>query len=281
MLGLLRTVAQVANAEATVLLLGETGTGKELIAHALHVNSSRRSRPFARRARRRAPARVVPSPSCSATSRAPSPARRRVAAGESRALATGRSSSTKSARSRSSCRASCCGSLESGEIQRVGSDGQEKVDARVVAGDASRSQSDDCQRAVPRGSLLPAAGRGAHGSRRSGTGAATFRCWLSISSASTGSRRRRSPGGRGAAWDALLAQRLPGQRPGAGPRPSSAPRCFCVDGELDLESLPSEFGGDADGDVPAGDSSSGLDQLKREREAARTRRPTSRFSAAC
>src|SRR5262249_17625746 len=46
MLALLRTAAQVADATATVLIRGETGTGKELVARALHVNSSRRERPF-------------------------------------------------------------------------------------------------------------------------------------------------------------------------------------------------------------------------------------------
>ncbi len=36
----------VAPSEATVLLLGETGTGKELVAQAIHLNSKRRSGPF-------------------------------------------------------------------------------------------------------------------------------------------------------------------------------------------------------------------------------------------
>ncbi|QOV91331.1 sigma 54-interacting transcriptional regulator [Humisphaera borealis] len=42
------TVAQVANSRATVLLLGETGTGKEMIAKAIHYNSPRRDKPFVR-----------------------------------------------------------------------------------------------------------------------------------------------------------------------------------------------------------------------------------------
>jgi PAS domain S-box-containing protein len=40
----LRTVEQIAAADSTVLILGETGTGKELIARAIHDRSSRKNR---------------------------------------------------------------------------------------------------------------------------------------------------------------------------------------------------------------------------------------------
>jgi formate hydrogenlyase transcriptional activator len=42
----LRLVDQVAPADSTALIIGETGTGKELIARAIHDRSSRRSRPL-------------------------------------------------------------------------------------------------------------------------------------------------------------------------------------------------------------------------------------------
>ncbi|MBL0714492.1 MAG: sigma 54-interacting transcriptional regulator [Desulfosarcina sp.] len=44
--GVMKPVAQVAPLKSTVLLLGETGTGKEVIANALHRLSPRRNRPF-------------------------------------------------------------------------------------------------------------------------------------------------------------------------------------------------------------------------------------------
>jgi Nif-specific regulatory protein/two-component system response regulator HydG len=46
MVRLLDQVARIAGAEATVLIRGETGTGKEMIARAVYLNSARKRRPF-------------------------------------------------------------------------------------------------------------------------------------------------------------------------------------------------------------------------------------------
>jgi len=46
LLTVLDTAARAAQSESTILIHGETGTGKELLAHAIHFNSRRRERPF-------------------------------------------------------------------------------------------------------------------------------------------------------------------------------------------------------------------------------------------
>jgi two-component system, NtrC family, response regulator HydG len=46
MVQLMETVAQVASSDATVLITGDSGTGKELVAGAIHFNSSRNEAPF-------------------------------------------------------------------------------------------------------------------------------------------------------------------------------------------------------------------------------------------
>ena len=43
---LIRGLKQYAPTRATVLILGENGTGKELVAKALHTNSPRKNKPF-------------------------------------------------------------------------------------------------------------------------------------------------------------------------------------------------------------------------------------------
>lgn len=46
MMNLLSTIERIAPTDAPVLILGENGTGKEMIANAIHINSRRRDKPF-------------------------------------------------------------------------------------------------------------------------------------------------------------------------------------------------------------------------------------------
>ena len=43
---LLAQIEQVTKSDATVLIFGETGTGKELVAHAIHAHSRRKDQPL-------------------------------------------------------------------------------------------------------------------------------------------------------------------------------------------------------------------------------------------
>jgi two-component system NtrC family response regulator len=46
MIALLETIGRIAATDASVLITGESGTGKELIAEALHLHSTRKTKPF-------------------------------------------------------------------------------------------------------------------------------------------------------------------------------------------------------------------------------------------
>ena len=92
----LSVVRKVAKSNTTVLVRGETGTGKELIAGAIHHNSHRAARNFIK-VNCAALQRTCSNQSSSATKRARSPALTSSASAASSRLTAARSSSTKSA----------------------------------------------------------------------------------------------------------------------------------------------------------------------------------------
>ncbi|MFO0552544.1 MAG: sigma 54-interacting transcriptional regulator [Polyangiaceae bacterium] len=132
MFALLKTVAQIAPAKAAVLVLGESGSGKELIAKALHVNSERRRGPFV----------VV---HCAAL---PSTMLESELFGHVRGAFTG-ADRDRTGRFASAhhgtlfldevaeipleTQAKLLRAIQFGEVQRVGTDRVEKVDVRIVA----------------------------------------------------------------------------------------------------------------------------------------------------
>jgi transcriptional regulator with GAF, ATPase, and Fis domain len=133
MLALLRTVAQVAESDATVLVRGETGTGKELIARALHANSSsRRHKPMVVIHCAALPSEVLESElfghERGAFTGAERPRAGRIAAASSGTLFLDEIGEVPLA-----TQAKLLRFVQFGEIQRVGSDKVEQVDVRIVA----------------------------------------------------------------------------------------------------------------------------------------------------
>ena len=70
-----RMILDLADTSADVLIIGETGTGKELVARSLHEHASRRAAPFRRDQLRRPSREHCSKARSSATRRAPSPVR--------------------------------------------------------------------------------------------------------------------------------------------------------------------------------------------------------------
>jgi Nif-specific regulatory protein/two-component system response regulator HydG len=132
MIELLRCVAQVADSDATVLVGGETGTGKELVARALHVNSPRRARPFVTLHTSALPGQVLESELFGHVKGAFTGADRdragRIAGAEGGTLFL-----DEVAEIAPEVQAKLLRFLQFGELQRVGSDRTQTVDVRVVA----------------------------------------------------------------------------------------------------------------------------------------------------
>ena len=132
MIALLRMVAQVATADATVLIRGETGTGKELIARALHVNSPRRHKPIVTLHTSALPGSILESELFGHVKGAFTGAERdrvgRIASAHGGTLFL-----DEVAEIAPEVQSKLLRFLQFGEIQRVGSDRTEKVDVRVLA----------------------------------------------------------------------------------------------------------------------------------------------------
>jgi transcriptional regulator with GAF, ATPase, and Fis domain len=131
MLALLEMVAQVAESDAPVLIQGETGTGKELIAQALHVNSARRSRPFVTVHCAALPATLLEAELFGHLAGAYTDAKR-DRPGRIKAADGGTLFLDEIGEIPLEVQAKLLRFLQFGEIQRIGADRTDKVDVRVV-----------------------------------------------------------------------------------------------------------------------------------------------------
>jgi Nif-specific regulatory protein/two-component system response regulator HydG len=132
MTALLRIVAQVADSEAPVMILGETGTGKELIAQALHLNSARRHGPLVTLHCAALPATLLEAELFGHTAGAFTDARRERA-GRLASAHGGTLFLDEVGEIPLEVQAKLLRFLQFGELQRVGADRTERVDVRVVA----------------------------------------------------------------------------------------------------------------------------------------------------
>ena len=130
--GVLDKVRQVADTGAPVLLLGETGTGKELLARTIHAQSQRRDRPFIAVNCAALPATLIESEffgyergAFTGADRA-KPGRFELANGGSLFL-------DEIAEIEPALQTKLLRVLQDGEVQRLGSTVERKVDVRIIA----------------------------------------------------------------------------------------------------------------------------------------------------
>ncbi len=109
MRALARDIERVAGSDATVLIYGESGTGKDLVAQSIHAGSPRRDRAFVPVNASALPESLAEAELFGHEKGAFTGRDRLAARAASSSRRAARSSSTRSARCRPQSRRSCCG----------------------------------------------------------------------------------------------------------------------------------------------------------------------------
>ena len=194
MLEVLETVQKVAPTSATVMIYGESGTGKELVARAIHrLSTARHQAVRVGHAPARCPRRCWRA-SCSATRRAPSPARCTAKPGRFELANGGTLFLDEIGDITPAVQVKLLRVLQERTFERLGGTRTIEVDVRVVAATNRDLQQLIADGDVPRGPLLPAQRRADRRCRRCASGRATSRGWSRTSwRSSTPARRRIAP----------------------------------------------------------------------------------------
>ena len=150
-------IEQVSDSDVTVLIRGESGVGKELVARAIHQRSSRRDRPFVKVNCAALPAELLESELFGHEKGAfTGAATTRI--GKFEQADTGTIFLDEIGEMKPALQAKLLHVLQDAQFTKLGSNKPINVDVRVVAATNRDLEGDDDARRVPRGPVLPAQG---------------------------------------------------------------------------------------------------------------------------
>ncbi len=186
-------VDRVAASESRVCILGETGTGKELVARAVHERSPRRERPFVTVNCAAVPSELIESELFGHEKGAFTGAATRHL-GKFEQAHGGTLFLDEIGDMPAAMQAKLLRLLQEGELERVGGERPIVVNTRVIVATHRDLEALVQQRHVPRGSLSIASTCFRSSCRRCASGRTMCRCWRSISRRSWPSRTAGSRG---------------------------------------------------------------------------------------
>ena len=154
-------IEQVSDSDVTVLIRGESGVGKELVARAIHQRSPRKDRPFVKVNCAALPAELLESELFGHEKGAfTGAATTRI--GKFEQADTGTIFLDEIGEMKAALQAKLLHVLQDAQFTKLGSNKPINVDVRVVAATNRDLEGDDAARRVPRGPVLPAEGDRGH-----------------------------------------------------------------------------------------------------------------------